>query len=288
LAPVQTENVKLPAWAGGAVNRLAIPVCTLNPTVTNLPDGMRLLVQPETISDTVSVYGRIRNNPKIETPSGKEGVDEVLDRLLAYSTESLDRLAFQMALNDMGAVESPGTDLSLQVSHDSGRERLSIVEPNSVKFALRILARGAFYLIAHRKVGGDCRLAILEQPCLRRNAQSKRFPARGSLYGQRHVWSVEGHYLVVSEVDGPGESLKAATSQYHSRKDHTPCHGNAFCFHITPQTIYPHGVKGQIPCGNCGAVLCCRSEPGNTRNLHCLSYTASRQAFAEIFLGNPL
>ena len=43
---------------------------------------------------------------ELEAPKGQEGVDQVLDQLLSYGTKSLDRLAFQKALDDIGAVES--------------------------------------------------------------------------------------------------------------------------------------------------------------------------------------
>jgi zinc protease len=68
-----------------------------------LANGLKLIVQPEGISDTISVAGHIRNNPDLEAPKGKEGLDQVLDQLLTYGTASLDRLAFQKALDDIAA-----------------------------------------------------------------------------------------------------------------------------------------------------------------------------------------
>ena len=94
------------------------PPRTLNPFVTNLPNGIKLIVQPESVSDTVSVYGRVKNNPKVQMPAGQDGVDEALDKLFSYGTKSLDRLAFQKALDDIGANESAGADFSLQVLPD--------------------------------------------------------------------------------------------------------------------------------------------------------------------------
>ena len=44
------------------------------PSSRRLPNGLTLIVQPEKVSDTVSVYGHIRNRPETETPPGKEGV----------------------------------------------------------------------------------------------------------------------------------------------------------------------------------------------------------------------
>ena len=135
-ASAQTKGVSLPAWARRAVNQLAVPPSTLNPVVTNLPNGIRLIVQPQTISDTVSVFGRIRNNPQIETPPGKEGADQVLDQLLTYGTMSLERLAFQKALDDIGAIESAGTDFSLQVLTEHFERGVQLLADNELSPAL--------------------------------------------------------------------------------------------------------------------------------------------------------
>ena len=53
----------------------------------------------------------------------------LLDRLLSYGTEHLDRLAFQKALDDIGASGSAGSDFSVKVlaqNFDRGVELLSI------------------------------------------------------------------------------------------------------------------------------------------------------------------
>jgi len=73
-----------------------------------MPNGLKLIVQPEKISRIVSVSGHVRNDPSLETPEGQEGVDQVLDQLFTYGTTSLDRLAFQAALDEIGASESAG------------------------------------------------------------------------------------------------------------------------------------------------------------------------------------
>jgi zinc protease len=114
-APTQTQSVRLPDWADQALKRLCIPVSHVHPVVTTLSNGLKLIVQHESVSNTVSVYGHIKNNPDLETPRGKEGVDDILSQLFSYGTTSLDRVAFQKALDDIGAQESAGTDFSLQV-----------------------------------------------------------------------------------------------------------------------------------------------------------------------------
>ncbi len=112
--PAHVKPVKLPGWAEKALKRLEIPKSAVNPTVTVLPNGLKLIVQPESVSDTVSVYGHVRSNSDMETPKGKKGVDEVLEQLFSYGSATLDRVAFQKALDGIGAQESAGADFSLK------------------------------------------------------------------------------------------------------------------------------------------------------------------------------
>ncbi len=114
-APQHTKSVKLPAWAEAALNKVSIPEMTTHPVVSTLPNGIKLIVQPESISDTVSIYGQIKNNADLETPKGQEGVADELGQLFSYGTTTLDRIAFQKALDAIGADESAGTAFSLNV-----------------------------------------------------------------------------------------------------------------------------------------------------------------------------
>ncbi|HTF91620.1 MAG TPA: pitrilysin family protein [Verrucomicrobiae bacterium] len=114
-APSQTKPVPLPSWAKKDLAPLTVPTSSVNPTVTLLPNGLRLIVQPETISDTVSIYGRVKNRAELQVPPGKEGADQILDDLLSYGSTKLDRIAFQQALDEIGAKQQAGTDFSLEV-----------------------------------------------------------------------------------------------------------------------------------------------------------------------------
>jgi zinc protease len=136
LVSSKNANVKLPPWAEKITEQLPVPATTLNPFVTNLPNGIRLIVQPETISDTVSVYGRVKNNPKVQMPAGQDGVDQALDKLFSYGTKSLDRLAFQKALDDIGANESAGADFSSQVLPDQFERGVQLLADNELAPAL--------------------------------------------------------------------------------------------------------------------------------------------------------
>jgi zinc protease len=134
--PINVKPAKLPEWAEKALRRLEIPESTVKPTVTILSNGLTLIVQPESISDTVSVYGRVRNDPDMETSKGKKGVDEVLGQLFSYGTVTLDRVAFQKALDEIGAQESAGADFSLQVLADHFERGVQLLADNQLNPAL--------------------------------------------------------------------------------------------------------------------------------------------------------
>src|SRR5580704_18696302 len=61
------------------------------------------------------MIGEIRHDDDLQTPAGKDGVADVLDQLFTYGSTSLDRIAFQKALDDIAAQESAGTSFSLHV-----------------------------------------------------------------------------------------------------------------------------------------------------------------------------
>ncbi|HEX4046538.1 MAG TPA: insulinase family protein, partial [Elusimicrobiota bacterium] len=136
LAAANAGGVKLPSWAEKAAERLNAPKSSLNPEVTVLPNGLKLVVQPESVSGTVSVYGRVDVNADLEAPKGREGVDRALDNLFNYGTTSLDRLAFQKALDDIAANESAGAEFSLQVPKDGFERGLALLAGNELDPAL--------------------------------------------------------------------------------------------------------------------------------------------------------
>ena len=139
-APKETKGVALPKWAESAVGRLSIPHSTVKPVVSMLPDGVRLIVQPETISKTVTVMGNIKNNSLLQTPEGKDGVSGMLDQLFEYGSTTLDRIAFQKALDDIGANESGGSSFSLSVLSNNFDRGVQLLADNELHPALPEMA----------------------------------------------------------------------------------------------------------------------------------------------------
>ncbi len=107
----EAKPTPLPDWAQAAVNRLTVPAVTSHPVVSHLPNGLTLVVQPEDVSDTVSVFGHIRNRPEVQAPHGQEGISNLLGELLNYGSEHLDRLAYESALDAIGAESRAGDRL---------------------------------------------------------------------------------------------------------------------------------------------------------------------------------
>src|SRR5208283_3311762 len=81
-------------------------------------------------STTVSIYGKIKNNPGMREPVGKDGVSVVLDSLFAYGTSSLDRLALRKAFDDIGADASVGSSFSIMVTADNFERGSQLIADN--------------------------------------------------------------------------------------------------------------------------------------------------------------
>jgi zinc protease len=132
----EAHPTALPAWAQKALERLEVPPSTLHPVVSTLPNGLTLIVQSEDVSDTLSVYGHIRNRPETEEPKGEEGVAQVLEPLLTHGSEHLDRVAFQQALDAIGAREHAGTDFSVQALAEHFDRAVELLADNELHPAL--------------------------------------------------------------------------------------------------------------------------------------------------------
>jgi len=131
-----SKPVELPSWASSQLLTLKLPPPQPATTDATLPNGLRLIVRTAKVTPTVTVVGTIRHDPQMEAPTGQDGVDRVLDDLFEYGTKTLDRLAFQKALDDLAASESAGFEFSLQVLKQDFDQGVQLLADNELNPAL--------------------------------------------------------------------------------------------------------------------------------------------------------
>lgn len=147
---VPTENAPLPAFAKDVLSRLKVPEETVHPTQQTLPNGLKLVVVPTTISPTVVVRGEVLTNAGLEAPAGKEGVEDILGGLFSYGTTTYDRIAFQTELDKIAANVSAGSSFGLDVlskDFDRGTQLLADDELHPA------LPANAFAIVKQQTVG---------------------------------------------------------------------------------------------------------------------------------------
>ncbi len=140
--------VTLPDWAQSALAELEVPPTALHPTSTTLSNGLRLIVQPESVSQTVEVFGRIKTNQDVQAPKGQEGVAAVLGDLFDFGTTGMGRIQFQTALDAIQAHESAGSSFSLAVPAANFEAGMKLLAANELDPAL---PQQAFALMQKRE-----------------------------------------------------------------------------------------------------------------------------------------
>ena len=131
-----TKPVELPEWAAGPLAEIQAPKDTIAVSDTKLPNGIRLIVRTDTTSPTVTVVGAIKHNSDLQTPSGEDGLGGVLDNLYSYGSETLDRLAYQKALDNIAANENAGYRFSLSVLKEYFSRGVQLLADNELHPAL--------------------------------------------------------------------------------------------------------------------------------------------------------
>ena len=101
-----------------------------------LPNGIRLIVRTDRTSPTVTLVGEVKHNGDLQTPQGQEGLGSVLGELYSYGTQSMDRLTFQKALDDISANESAGARFSLSVLKEYFSKGVQLLADNELNPAL--------------------------------------------------------------------------------------------------------------------------------------------------------
>jgi zinc protease len=123
-----TARVTLPSWATKVLSSLTPGASSVDPSDMRLPNGLRLVVQRESVGPMIYVVGQVTTNETLEAPAGKEGVSLLLDGIFPYGTTSLDQSAFLKAVDDASATLTPGAKFSMSVplqSFDQGMALLA-------------------------------------------------------------------------------------------------------------------------------------------------------------------
>jgi zinc protease len=152
-----TKPVQLPAWAAAALAQVTVPAGAGNVSDNTLANGIRLIVRTDPNSATVSVLGSVKHEPGLQTPSGAEGTADLLEGLFSYGSQTLDRLAFQKALDDIAATETAGYMFSVAVPRDNFSRAVQLLADNELHPAL---PAGAFAVVKRQTselVGGRLR-----------------------------------------------------------------------------------------------------------------------------------
>jgi len=131
-----TKPVELPQWAKGPLETVQAPENYLQVSDTRLPNGIRLIVRTDKTSPTVTVMGSVKHNSDLQTPPNQDGASGVLDDLYSYGTQTLDRIAFQKALDDIAANENAGYQFSLSVLKEYFSRGVELLADNELHPAL--------------------------------------------------------------------------------------------------------------------------------------------------------
>lgn len=142
--------VVLPDWATKAFAKLEVPATAVHPDSFTLDNGLRVIVQPESVSKTVEVYGQIKTNQDLQAAKGKEGVADVLDGLFNFGSTQLNRLQYQQALDAISASESGGSSFSLKVPSAHFAEGMKLLADNELHPAM---PERAFMIMQHNQAG---------------------------------------------------------------------------------------------------------------------------------------
>jgi zinc protease len=155
IAEVPTKPVHLPEWAAGTLEHFKGSEARIDVSDTTLPNGIHLIVRTDTTNPTVTLLGSVKHSPGLQIPAGLEGLSDVLDGLYSYGTQTLNRLAFQKALDDIAADESAGYHFSLKVLKENFSRGVQLLADHELHPALRSQAFAVTKRETSQFVAGD-------------------------------------------------------------------------------------------------------------------------------------
>jgi zinc protease len=129
----QPAVTRLPDWGNALIHNVSVPSVNLTPQQSKLPNGITLIVQPETISDSVFVYGNVKTAPSLQEPQGKEGVSRVLEGMYPYGTLSMDRQAFLRAQDAIDTSIGGGSSFGVQTTSRNFDRAMTLLAQNELQ-----------------------------------------------------------------------------------------------------------------------------------------------------------
>jgi zinc protease len=137
VASPAVRPVQLPSWAAGALEQLKIPAAHALPSDMILENGLRLIVQTDSTSPTVLVRGSVKHTVDSQSDVHDGAAAEILKGLYAGGPQDMDRLAFDKALDDIGADETAGYSFALDVLKEKFPRGVELLADNELRPALR-------------------------------------------------------------------------------------------------------------------------------------------------------
>ena len=129
----QATVTHLPDWGNALLRDVAVPPASLAPQQVKLANGMTLIVQPETISDTVFVYGAVKTMPSLEEPLHQEGISRILEGMYPYGTLAQDRQTFQRSQDAIDTTLGGGSSFGAQTTTRNFDRAVTLLAQNELQ-----------------------------------------------------------------------------------------------------------------------------------------------------------
>lgn len=146
--PRTFRQVDLPVWAEG-VGRLpdAVPRSEAVSDM-RLPNGLRLIVLRQESGGLLTLRGRVANEPRLQVPQGREGVDQLLGMMMKRpSTAAYSRERFQAELDRLGVDMELGTDFSMTARRECFEKGVEMLAGGLIR---PLLPRSEFAAVQRR------------------------------------------------------------------------------------------------------------------------------------------
>ncbi|HEX7342304.1 MAG TPA: pitrilysin family protein [Rhodanobacteraceae bacterium] len=188
-------QVTLPSWAQAAFAKLSIPDLNTHPTAFTLANGLHVIVQPESVSKTVEVFGEVKTNSDMQAPKGQKGVGRVLESMFNFGTEKLNRLQFQAALDAISANESAGTSFSLAVPARHFAQGMQLLAANELHPAMPM----PYFMVMRRNAAGQ-QAGTLKSPAFINSMHMNRALYPASFPGNRYATPKSINALTLADI----------------------------------------------------------------------------------------